>query len=70
MHNAKIDALKVRDDERMLLKNNPDAKEATGLAKKFSKELKVEDKDFRRFLSEEEWSEWGERESDERGGGA
>ena len=33
---AKIDALKISDDEKALLKNNPDAKEAKDLAEKFS----------------------------------
>jgi hypothetical protein len=59
---AKIEALKARDEEKALLKNNPEAKEAKELAKKFSKELKVEDKDFRPFLSNEERAEWDSRE--------
>jgi hypothetical protein len=58
---AKIDALKISDDEKALLKNNPEAKEAKELAKTFSKELKVEDKDFRPFLSQEEGAEWDSR---------
>ena len=59
---AKVDALKASDDEKALLKNDPDAKEAKKLAEKFSKELKVEDKDFRPFLSDEERAEWDARE--------
>jgi Protein of unknown function (DUF1553)/Protein of unknown function (DUF1549) len=59
---AKIDALKVSDDEKALLKTDPDAKAAKELAKKFSKELTVEDKDFRPFLSEAERAEWDSRE--------
>lgn len=54
---AKIDALKASDDAKALLKNHPDTMEALELAKRFSKELKVEDKDLRSFLSE------GDRES-------
>ena len=61
--NAKIDALKVSDDEKALLKNNPDAKEAKDLAERFSKELKVEDKDFLPLLSDEERAEWDARET-------
>ena len=61
--NAKIDALKVSDDEKALLKNNPDAKDAKDLAERFSKELKVEDKDFRPLLSDEERAEWDARET-------
>src|SRR5262249_48453516 len=59
---AKIDALTVSDAEKALLKNDPDAKEAKELAKKFSKELKVEDKDFRQCRSEDVRSDWDERE--------
>ena len=60
--NAKIDALKISDDEKALLKNEPDSKQAKELAKKFSNELKVEDKDCRPFVSEPEGTEWDERE--------
>jgi Protein of unknown function (DUF1553)/Protein of unknown function (DUF1549) len=59
---AKIDALKASDDEKALLKNDPEGKQAKELAKKFSKELKVEDKDLRPFLSDEERGEWKARE--------
>jgi hypothetical protein len=55
---AKVDALKISDDEKTLLKNDPDNPQAKELAKKFSKELKVEDKDYRQFLSDEERAEW------------
>src|SRR4029434_608151 len=59
---AKIDALKITDDEKALLKDDPDGKPAKELARKFSKELKVEDKDYRPFVSEAERAEWDERE--------
>jgi hypothetical protein len=59
---AKVDALKVSDEQKALLKDNPEAKEAKDLAKQFSKELKVEDKDYRQFLTEEERKEWDARE--------
>jgi hypothetical protein len=59
---AKVDALKASNEEKALLKNNPEAKEARELAKKFSKELKVEDKDLRPLLSSEERTEWDSRE--------
>jgi len=59
---AKIDALKISDDEKALLKNNPEAKEAKDLAERFTRELKVEDKDFRSLLSDEERAEWDARE--------
>jgi len=61
---AKIDALKISDDEKALLKNSPDSKEAKDLAERFSKELKVEDKDFRSLFSDEERAEWDAREKE------
>jgi hypothetical protein len=62
VRHAKIDALKVNDDEKVLLKNNLETKEAKDLANKFPEQLKVEDKDFRPFLTEEERAEWDARE--------
>jgi len=59
---TKIEALKITDDEKTLLKNDPENKQAKDLAKKFSNEIKVEDKDYRPFLSEAERAEWDERE--------
>ena len=58
---ARVDALKISDDEKALLKYDPDNPQAMELAKKFSKELKVEDMDYRQFLSEEERAEWDAR---------
>src|SRR5207253_1048815 len=60
--NAKIDALKISESEKELLKNNRDSKDAKELAKKFSKELKVEEKDYRPILQNEECSEWDARD--------
>ncbi|MSU62180.1 MAG: DUF1553 domain-containing protein [Pedosphaera sp.] len=62
VRHAKIDGLNVTADEKSLLKEIPDSKDAKELAKKFSKELKVEDKDYRPFLSDEERNTWDERE--------
>ena len=56
--NAKIDALEITDLEKAQLKNEPEGEQAKNLARKFSKELKVEDKDFRPFVSEAERAEW------------
>lgn len=55
---AKIDALKTSGAEKALLKENSDSKQAKELGKKFSKELKVEDKDLRPFLSDAERGKW------------
>ena len=55
---AKVDALKVSDEEKALLKNDADSAQAKELEKKFSKELSVEGKDFRQFVSAEELGEW------------
>ena len=60
---AKIDALPISGSEKALLKNDPDAKEAKALAGKYSKELKVEDKDLRQFLSDKERGEWNALEN-------
>ncbi len=60
---AKVDALNISAGEKALLKNNPDATEAKELAKRFSKDLKIEDKDFRQFLSVEECVQWDSREN-------
>ena len=59
---AKVEALKITDEEKALLKNDPDSSKAKELAKKFSKELKVEAKDFRQFFSEDERGDWDARE--------
>ncbi|HUR45431.1 MAG TPA: PSD1 and planctomycete cytochrome C domain-containing protein [Candidatus Saccharimonadales bacterium] len=58
---ARIDALKASDDEKALLRSGKPNKD---LAKKFSKELKVEDNDLRGFLSAEEGAEWDRRKAD------
>jgi hypothetical protein len=58
---AKIDALKVSDDEKALLKEEPGSAQGKELAKKFSRELKVEDKDLSVFLTDEARSDWDER---------
>ena len=59
---AKINALKISEDEKGLLKYDPDTSDAKELAKKFSKELKVEDNDYRPLFSDEERAEWDRRE--------
>jgi hypothetical protein len=59
---AKVDALKISAEEKALLTNEPNDARAKELAKKFSKELKIEDKDLRAFLSGEERTEWDLRE--------
>jgi hypothetical protein len=59
---ARIDTLKLSEDEKALLKAEPAAKAAKELAKKFSKELKVEARHLRPFLSAEHRAEWDTRE--------
>src|SRR5439155_16952752 len=60
--NAKIDVLKIHEDDRAVLKTNSNDPHAKELAKKFSKELKVEDKELRQFLSDDERAAWDARE--------
>jgi len=60
--NAKIDALKTGDEEKTLLKNEPESKRAKELAGKFSKDLKVEDKDYRGLVSDAERADWDKLE--------
>jgi len=59
---AKIAVLKASDAEKALLKENSDSKQAKELGKRFSKELKVEDKHLRPFLSDPERGEWDARD--------
>jgi hypothetical protein len=59
---ARIDALKIGDEEKALLKNDPDSKGAKDLAKKFSKDLEVGDKDYLALASDAERSQWDERQ--------
>lgn len=59
---AKIDALKASDAEKALLRSGPESEPAKELAKKFSKELKIENNDFRPFLSDGQRDEWDARE--------
>jgi hypothetical protein len=62
VRHAKIGGLKISDEEKALLKDGSSSAQAKELEKKFSKELKAEDKDYRPFLSEEERGEWDVRE--------
>lgn len=55
---SRIEALPITDREKLLLKTEPDASEARELAGKFSKELKIEDKDLRPLLSGFASAEW------------
>ncbi len=51
IRNGRIDNLKISDEEKVFLKNKPEENPARELAKKFSKELKIEDKDVREVLT-------------------
>lgn len=53
---AKIEALNLKVEEKELLKS--DSEEGRALAKKFSRELKIEDKDYSAALSGEEKERW------------
>jgi len=55
---AKVNALQVSQADKALLQEEPNNAQARELAKKFAKELKIEDKDLRPFLSDPERHEW------------
>lgn len=55
---AKVDALNLSAEEKSLLKQSADAKAAQELARRFAKELKVESKDLRPFLSASDRATW------------
>src|SRR5207244_962022 len=54
----------ISDEGKALLKAEPTTAGGKELEKKFSKELKVEDQDFRPFLSDDERREWDLREKE------
>jgi hypothetical protein len=60
----KIDKLTIAEEEKTLLKNEPDSTRAKELSKKFSKELKVEDKEYRSLATTEERAEWEKLDSE------
>jgi len=55
---AKIERLEIAEPQKAVLRTNSVSKEAKELLKKFSKELKVQDKDLRGFLTNDERTEW------------
>lgn len=58
---AKIDALPIGGDEKILLMNDPDAPRAKELARKHAKALKLEDHEFRKLVSGAQGAEWDRR---------
>jgi len=58
---AKIEALKISDEEKARLKHEPESPPAKELARKFSRDLRVLDKDLRPFLTDTERTEWDQR---------
>ena len=60
---AKVEALKIEDKEKGILRDEPESKAGKDLAKKYSKELKIERRDYRPFLSDEQRAEWDGLES-------
>jgi hypothetical protein len=55
---TKVEALKISDEEKRVLREERQTDKGKELAKNFSKELKLEDKDYREFVSDEEKAEW------------
>ncbi len=55
---AKVDALSLGAEEKALLKQNSETTAAQEMARRFAKELKVESKDLRPFLSSSDRDAW------------
>jgi hypothetical protein len=55
---ARVDALKVSDEQKRLLKEQPESDAAKKLAKEHEKELKLSDDDYRKAFSEEARVKW------------
>jgi hypothetical protein len=62
LRHTKIDASKISEEEKAILRTNATSPQAKELENKFSKELKLEDKEFRALLSADEVREWDLRE--------
>jgi hypothetical protein len=57
-YRAKLEELKITAEEKELVISDPKSERAKELAKKFSRELKVENEDLRRALPEPKREEW------------
>ena len=64
LRNARIDRLSIGDDEKKLLKEQPDSDAAKKLAKKHEKALAIPDDDFRRVFTEEQRAKWAALETE------
>src|SRR4029079_11883562 len=57
-YRTKVDRLKITDEEKALLISDPKSDRAKELAKRFARELKVENDDLRAALPETKREEW------------
>src|SRR5262249_3544907 len=58
LRNAKIDVLAIGDEEKKLLKEEPDSEPAKILSKQHEKALALSDDDYRRAFSDEQRRVW------------
>lgn len=58
LRHAKIDALPINEDQKKLLKEQPDSDAAKKLAKQHEKALTLSDDDYRRLFDESQRSQW------------
>lgn len=58
LHAAKVEALSIGDDEKKLLKEQPNSDAAKKLKKKHEKALEISDNDYRRVFSDSQCSQW------------
>jgi len=58
LRNARIDALPLGEPEKALLRDSPADPKARELARKYEKNLRVEDRDYRPLLTEAQQNRW------------
>lgn len=63
LRRGRIQNLKISDAEKLLLENNPGDERARALSRKFSRELKLENRDFESRFTEQQKTEWQELEA-------
>src|SRR5256885_1253431 len=58
LRSAKIDALKIGDADKKVLKDQPDSDAAKKLSQQYEKDLKISDEEYRKAFSDEARAKW------------